>query len=201
MNSIYLYDYANWFERVLAVAYVRQYSLNGLERLISYSPFFQKIERDSLMAPVIDDYTLIRTFFPYMKINLDEIPVYNQCLWAAESYLRIQKETGLTFEAIFLYCPIKKMYEYFELFHEMDFSQIVNEFKGLYLKQSILDILLKRFKYTIAYVTEKTSISSETLYSVKSRRRDIKKLNVESVTKIANVFNVRIETIAELKTQ
>ena len=145
MNSVYLYDYVNCLERVLAVAYKRQYSLNALERLISYSPFFQKIERDSLVAPIIDEHILINGFFPYVKVDLDDLPTYNQCLWAAESYLRIQKETGLTFEAIFLYCPIKKMYEQFNVFHEMDFSQIINYFKELYLSQSIFEILMKRF--------------------------------------------------------
>ena len=50
----------------------------------------------------------MKEIFPEISVDLDNTPVHNQCLWAAESYIRIQEKTGLTFEAIFLYIPIDK---------------------------------------------------------------------------------------------
>lgn len=200
MNSTYLYDYVDSFERVLSIAYVKHYSLDAVERLISYSSFFQKIEKDyNRMAPIISNQALSKSLFPELDINLEEIPIHNQCLWVAESYLRIQQASKLTFEAIFLYCPISKMFNYFDLYHEMDFIQIINEFNSLFEKQSIFSLLLKKFHYSLNYVSEQTGLSYDTLYSLKSRRRDIKKINIESLIRIANVFNVRLETLAEIK--
>ena len=198
MNSNYLYDYTNLLERVLSFGYKEQYSTSLIERSISYSSFFQKIEKDQTgFAPIISDEKLVKEIYSTQDVDLSSLPIYNQCLWASESYLRIQEKTHLTFECIFIYLPLNKMYECFDLYHEMDFSQIVLEFQKLYKKESIISILLNRFNYSLASLSEKTGVSYETLYSLKSRRRDIAKASFEVVEKLAKAFNVRLETISE----
>lgn len=93
------------------------------------------------------------------------------------------------------------MYEYFLLYHEMDFSHIVNEFKRLFSLKSALEILLDKYGYSLQDISSRIEIPYDTLHSLKKRRRDIKKLSVESVVKLAKVFNVRVETIAEISIQ
>ena len=199
MNSNYFYEYANKLERVLSVGYENSYTSSSLERLISYSSYFQKIEKDNnTFAPIISDVELIKTLFPNLKIDLLNVPVYNQCLWAADSFLRIQMKTRLSFECIFLYIPISKMYDYFPLFHEMDFYHIVKEFERLYNEKSVLELLIDRYNYSLKNIADQIGVSYETLSSLKQRRRDIKKASVEVVTKLSQVFNVRLETIAEI---
>lgn len=197
MNSNYLYDYVNLLERVFSFGYKTNYSTSAIERAISYSSFFQKIEKNE--SPIINDSLLLTTLFQENSINLEAIPVYNQCLWAAEAYLRIQDECRLSFEAIFLYIPINKMYDYFPLYHEMDFSHIVKEFLSLYEKKSVFSLLLDKYNFALNNVSNDICISYETLYSLKQRRRDIKKISVETGKAIADYFNVRLETLAEIK--
>ena len=197
MNSNYLYDYVNLLERVFSFGYKTNYSTSAIERAISYSSFFQKIEKNE--SPIINDSLLLAALFQENSINLEAIPVYNQCLWAAEAYLRIQDECRLSFEAIFLYIPINKMYDYFPLYHEMDFSHIVKEFLSLYEKKSVFSLLLDKYNFALNNVSNDICISYETLYSLKQRRRDIKKISVETGKAIADYFNVRLETLAEIK--
>lgn len=197
MNSNYLYDYVNLLERVFSFGYKTNYSTSAIERAISYSSFFQKIEKNE--SPIINDSLLLTALFQENSINLEAIPVYNQCLWAAEAYLRIQDECRLSFEAIFLYIPINKMYDYFPLYHEMDFSHIVKEFLSLYEKKSVFSLLLDKYNFALNNVSNDICISYETLYSLKQRRRDIKKISVETGKAIADYFNVRLETLAEIK--
>lgn len=198
MNNQYLYEYTNILEHILSVGYEYNYSTSSLERLISYSSYFQNIEKDNRgFAPIINDVTIINDFFPNLKIDLLKTKHYNQCLWAAESFLRIQGETGLTFECIFLYIPINKMYEYFPLYHEMDFSHIIKEFKRLFEEKSALGLLIEKYHYSLTDIAKQTGISYDLLSSLKQRRRDIKKTSVEVVARLSRIFNVRIETIAE----
>ena len=199
MNNYYLYDYVNSLERVLSAGYLSTYSTSALERNISYSSCFQKIEDDKHSSPVINDSQLVKSIMPEINVDLFKIPVLKQCLWASESYIRIQEKTGLTFECIFLYIPIRKMYDYFALYHEMDFSQIVDEFQRLYLSHSPLEILIKKSNYSLEDVSRLLAIPYETLVSFKKRKRDIKKASVGIVQKLSKLFNVRIETIAEIK--
>ena len=197
MNSNYLYDYVNLLERVFSFGYKTNYSTSAIERAISYSSFFQKIEKNE--SPIINDSLLLTALFQENSINLEVIPVYNQCLWAAEAYLRIQNECHLSFEAIFIYITINKMYDYFPLYHEMDFSHIVKEFLSLYEKKSVFSLLLEKYNFALNNVSNDIGISYETLYSLKQRRRDIKKISVETGKAIADYFNVRLETLAEIK--
>lgn len=200
MNERYLYEYVNLFERVLSVAYEQKYSPAALEKRIAYSSYFQAIEEDKdTFAPVIAEKDLIKSVFPEINVDLENVLQYNQCVWAAESYLRIQGKTGLTFEAIFLYLPIQRMYLCFGLYHEMDFSQIVNHFEELYAEKSILTLLLKRYRYPLTLVAEQTKIPYATLSSLKKRKRDIKKASVEMVASLARFLHVRIETLSEIR--
>ncbi len=91
------------------------------------------------------------------------------------------------------------MYGYFPIFHEMDFSQIINEFKRLYSLNSVLSILLTNYGYSLKYVSKETGISYNSLYSYKERRRDIKKINGKDAYLLASLFRVRIETLLELR--
>ena len=103
MNANYLYEYVDIFERVLSFAYVKKYSTDAVERFISYSSFFIGIESNQNdLGPTLDDKTVVGLIYSCDASNLELAPFYAQCLWAAEAYLRIQHNFGLTFDAIFL---------------------------------------------------------------------------------------------------
>lgn len=200
MNSNYLYEYSILFEAVLSAGYKLNYSLSALERAISYSRFFQSIENDDkTLPPIINDHNLINEIFSDDEIDLDNIPTYNQCLWAAEAYLRIQGESHLTFEAIFLYLPIGKIYDLFSVYHEMDFSQIVQYFMSLIENKTVFALLIEKYNYSIKDVSKATGIHYATLFSLKQGHRDMKKTSIEVVNKLATLLRVRLETLAELK--
>ena len=91
------------------------------------------------------------------------------------------------------------MYEYFPLYHEMDFSQIIDEFMRLYSKKSVIALLLDKYSASVQSVSNYSGIPYTTLYSLKQRRRDIKKVNIEKIYKLSQYLNVRIETISELE--
>ncbi len=201
MNSKYLYEYINHLEVLLAVAHHEYYSLDALERSIAYSQYFQSIEKDLIRgAPIIEEEKLLKEIFPeLLHLNIEEIPIYNECLWVAEAYLRIQGVTRLTLEAIFLYLPIEEIYELFPLYHEMDFSQIIKLFQSKYSKQTTFSLLLKKYNYSLNEISKLTNIPYNTLFALKKRHRDIKKADVKTVVSLANILNVRVETIAELE--
>lgn len=198
MNDTYFDEIVGVLEQVLSYAYAKDFSLDLVEKEISKSSFFQLVEkRKDNIIPFVDEIKLISKIFGETPNDLAKIPTYRECAWAAESYCHIQKETRLTFEAIFLYIPIDKMYEYFPLYHEMDFFHIVNEFSRLFFKTSVLSLLIDKRNISIKYIAKETGISYASIFSYKKRRRDIKKMSAEAACILANIFDVRIETILE----
>ena len=197
MNIIYLDEYRDLLGCMFSIAHEYCYSLGALERSISYSAFFKDLENSMTLNPIITDKALAKQLFPELEIDLFKVSSYNQCLWAAECYLRIQHETKFPFELIFLYIPIEEMYRYFNIYHEMDFSQMVDLFNSKYKEHSVFAILLSKYKFSVKEVSVKTGIPYETLISLKQRKRDISKVNVKTVIKIARFFHVSIETLSE----
>ena len=91
------------------------------------------------------------------------------------------------------------MYNLFPVYHEMDFSQIVQFFMSLTEKKTVFALLLDKFKYSIKDISETTNIPYATLFSLKQGHRDMKKTSIEVVNNLAKIFRVRLETLAELK--
>lgn len=200
MNIANLDDYTDLLETILSVGYELKYSSNVIEHAIANSSYFQLIEKEAdAFSPLIEESALIESCYPKLKNDSYTGRRYVECYWVAEVILRIQLATKLTFECIFLYFPLAEIYEYFPLYHEMDFSQILKVFEERYQKQSALAILLDNYEYQIQDVAEQVFLSSEMVKSLKNRRREIQKTNVAAIVKLANFFHVRIETIAELK--
>ena len=200
MNSIYINEYSALLERILSTAYFYKFSLKYIEKKISYNSFFQLLECDEgLMSPYIEQDKLLKEIFSDSKVDLNNVPVFTQCMWAAEAYLRIQFDTGLTFESIFLYVPIEEMFEYFDIYHEMDFTHIINLFNEKYNKNSVLALILEKHKLQLSDIASDNNFSYNTLSSLKQRRRDIKKVNVEIITRLARKLRVRIETLSEIR--
>lgn len=198
MNDTYFDEFVLLLERIFSYAYNKQYSLDVVEKEISNSYLFQIGEKQrGVIVPYIDEVAMINKIFGESPDDLSSIPTYKECAWAAESYCYIQKETKLTFEAIFLYIPIEKMYEYFPIYHEMDFFHIMNEFSRLFFKASVLSILIEKRSIPIRYISRETNMSYASIFSYKKRRRDIKKMSAEAACILANMLNVRIETLLE----
>ena len=200
MNEYYLYEYSNLLERILSYGIYTKVTEDHLEKMIARSSFFQSIEKSNEgSSPITNDISLIKGLFPNRKINMVDVPTYTMSLWASESYIRIQNHTKLSFEAIFLYMPLRDMYRYFHIYHEMDFSQIIDLFLEKQKEKSILEILCERFGYKTKDVARITQIPYDTVQSLKLRRRNFLKTNVEIAYKLASLFKVRIETIAEIQ--
>ena len=200
MNEYYLYEYANLLERVLSYGIKTLVTEDHLEKMIGRCEFFQTIEKSGEgYAPITNDETLIKILFPSNKIDLKDVPIYTMSLWASESYIRIQNYTKLSFEAIFLYMPLEYMYSLFPVYHEMDFSHIINLFLEKEKEKSVLEILCEKFGYKTKDVAKLTHIPYDTINSLKLRRRCFRKTNVEIAYKLASLFRVRIETISEIQ--
>ena len=151
MEERFFNEYSTMLERVLSTAEKYQYALHAVERYISYSSFFQTVETSHHgPAPIGNEQHLIDAFFPERKINSNDVPIYNHCLWAADAYIWIQFKTRLSFEAIFLILPLEVMYDRFPIYHEMDFSHIVNYFLERQKEHTIFAILLERYGYKLS---------------------------------------------------
>ena len=189
-------NYIDVFSDVLSIAYEYKYSLKVIEKRIVYSPYFS-ILQNNIDDPILyaTKKDILRQFFIDFDIDFTRIKKYNECLWVSEAYLNIMEHSGCTIEVIFLYIPLKDMYNYFSIYHEMDFSQIRKRFTELYSQTSILSIASKRIGKTLQTISLETDISYSMLSALSSRQRDIKKLNGIHLYKLSQSLQLKIESL------
>ena len=200
MKEEHIYNYIDVVERVLAFAYVRQIYLKHVEHQISYSSFFQGLEKDNYVNNrYLIGEELTFELFPEVIHDFSDVPSFIQSTWVSQVLLQLQAYSKLTFEAIFIYMSLETIYDCFHLYHEMDFSQMNKRFDEERKKSSILGRLLKQRKVRMTKLSKIIGISYITLTSLKSGKLDIKKASFETVYKLASYFHVRPETIAEME--
>lgn len=196
MKIINLYHYLDTFANVLSYGHKLGYSFDVLEKRISKHRKFLAIELDNNSPDLyLDRSVVLNELFFDSPEEVDELIRYNECEWAADMYLHLQAETGLTFELLFLYIPLEKAYEMFPIYHEMDFTQSVDYFFEIFNKVTPFELLMKKKAISGKQISEITNISYSTIMSIKNKHRDIKNLNSLSLLKLRILFNVRTETL------
>ena len=170
-----------------------------IEKRIAYSPFFQTLEReeDSPILYMSIESLLASLFYDSRKKEYS-YKNYSQCSWVAELYWRIQKESKLTFEAVFLYLPLKKAYQMYPIYHEMDFSQAIAFFQELRQKKTVLSLAMKRQEMANALLAFASGVSYSTIGALRIGRRDIRQVATIHVLKMARALHVRLETLLEV---
>lgn len=180
---------------ILSYGYTLKISYRELSRRIANNDYFIAIERQNYLSAFLfcSKESLLKSI--YFDREVHEVNDYVQASWAAEVYLLIQEETHFTFETIFEYFPLEKVYEMFSMYHEMDIYNMYDEFMREYKSKSLLKLLMKSYKLTTNYVSEKTGISTSLLFALQQRRRNINKLEAYKCNGLANLLHVRIETL------
>ena len=189
-------DFRRVMEIILSFGHDYKFFSEVIERRISYSDFFIAIE-NKIDVPILYSNTnkILSSFYYELDTSKWSYKIYNQCSWLSELYLKIQRKTGLTFEAIFLYLPINDGLNMFPIYHEMDFQHSIDSFNERYQKHSILFNVMKKSRISIGELANESGLSYSMISSLRTRQKNIGRVAAENLFKIAKCLNVRIETL------
>lgn len=195
-NSIYTKT-VNILETLFSIGYDKKISYSSLEKRISISKYFISLEKNRFYYSIFykNNIEIINEILFDISLKEDVFHHYNQTLWCAEAYMYLFKNTHFTFEALFLYFPLKEMYRMFPIYHEMDFTKLTQRLNILIKEKSILRVILESRKISLKELSTKTNISVDTLSSFKYQRRDITKLDAYRLILLSDALYVRPETL------
>lgn len=192
---MYRSDIVDTLGEILSIAHHHKCATSAIESRIAHSTYFIAVEQNvDSPALYISPSRLINSIFYDIKVD-GKIELFNQTLWAAELYIRIQDKTHLTFEAIFLYLPLEKAYQMYQIFHEMDFSQAIKYFISLTKKNSILSMAMHKNKVDGYELAKYADLSYPTISALRQQKRDINKVQAKSLYKISRYLHLRIESL------
>lgn len=167
-----------------------------IEKRISKSEYFSAVENDLdecvLYTPL---RKILNSFYYDVDVTKWKYRIYNECAWLSELYLKIQRQTKLTFEAIFVYLPIEEGFKLFTVYHEMDFEHSIDLFRERYAKHSILWSVMKRKQISISELSIYCGLSYSMVYALRQRKKNICKVAAENLYRISKYLGLKIETL------
>ena len=185
-------SYVETLACLLSYGNQQRFSPSFVERSIAYSQPFSELENGNsrMLAFSSSRQICLEVFFASSPtFKGDEI--YTDFGWIAETYIHLfLQHRPMTFEFLFLAFPLSEMVEKYPLFHEMDHSQIEEEYRNR-IQYSKLDVILKRLNISTSRLAQDTGISMYTIRSLRYGYRQMGKTEAETVIKIASYLGIK----------
>ena len=111
--------------------------------------------------------------------------------WTGYALAYFQWKTGLSFENINRYIPIRRIEELYYPYHEMDIRQLCDKLTEMYIEEkpdTNLKMMRKRAKLSQRELAVLTDIPVRTIQQYEQRQKDINKASMEYMYKLSNAL-------------
>lgn len=185
-----LYKIKDIFARMFVIGIQNKINLYSFSSALERSEFVNCIEKDTyseLFNQPLEDifYSITEN-----KVEKDEsYGIYNDAYWAGKCYFDLHTTLNKSFAYLFLKLPIDKMLDLYPVYHEMDFSSLIEYFKQIEEETTILKILCEEKKVTLTEVSKKTGININTLRKYYRSDVSLYKAEFQNIAKIVEYFD------------
>lgn len=186
------------FARLFVLGIQNKINFRAFTKELEKSEFVNKIETDRY-----DDYfnrplELIFNDVTGKRIEKDNsFGVYNDAYWCGWSYFELYQRTHKSFAFSFLKLPLPTLMDMYSVYHEMDFSSLLEQFLKLDSEKTILRALCEEKHCSLSKLSFVTEISKATLSKYNASDAALYKGSFQSLYKIARYFEVPFSLFAK----
>ena len=187
------YNIKDLFARLFVLAIQNKINFYSFTHHLERSEFVLKIEENEY-----DDYfnkDILTIFFDITNNHIQSdtsYGIYNDAYWCGYQYFELHKSLHKPFSFIFLKLPLAKMIELYLIYHEMDFSSLLDYFDMVNKRKTILRLLCEQKGCSLTELSVKTGVNKATLSKYNASDDSIYKGSLENVYKIAKYFDYPI---------
>lgn len=199
MNNLDVRKVKELFARLFVLGIQNKINFQAFTKALEKSEFVTKIEEGKY-----DDYfdhSLESIFFDITKREIDKdesFGIYNDAYWCGYSYFELHQRIKKSFAFLFLKLPLAKLLDMYDVYHEMDFSSLLNQFHKLDKEKTILRALCEEKHCSISKLSSMTEISKTTLSKYNSSDEALYKASFQSIYKIAHFFDVPLSLFVRI---
>ncbi len=185
------------FARIFVLAVLNKVNFSSFIYSLERSKFVEAIEKgaysDYFNQPIITIFYQITGY----QIDADKsFGIYNDAYWCGYSYFELYQVTKKSFAFIFLKLPFEKMMNVYSIFHEMDFSSLLDYFYKKNDERTILKLLCENKHCSLSKLSIETGISRSTLVKYNSSDENLYKASFQNLYLIAKYFDIPLSTFA-----
>lgn len=166
-----------------------RYNYKNIEQRIINSKFIKDLENNEFDVNK-DNEDYIKETYSVNQISLRDSDFIMDSWFYAESYLKFFYKFKKSFSYIFLYFPIELMIEKYEVYHQMDYSQITDFFNKLTKKDTLLKMLCKTKKIKLTDLSRITDININTLKQYSLSNLKLYNAPYKNIYRLSQALNV-----------
>ena len=165
-----------------------KYSYGTIEERIIASPFVNRLEKNFYdsgenIEKVVEDA---------FNVTLEkEADISFRALFLAESYIKLFFSINRSFEYLFLYWNLDAFASKYDVYHEMDFSNLKDDFLSNVHRAPLLKQLSSRRGISLRNVARLTGISGNTINKYAKDDKYLYSCSQENGYRLSNLFNVK----------
>ena len=188
IQTFYKEDITKRLAAIITYGFNGKYSYGTIEERIIASSFANRLEKnfydpEESIEKVVED-----TF----KVTLEkEADISFRALFLAESYIKLFFSTNRSFEYLFLYWSLDNFVSKYDVYHEMDFSNLEDDFLSNIHKTPLLRKLSLRKGINLRNVARLTGISENTINKYAKDDKYLYSCSQENGYRLSNLFNVK----------
>lgn len=198
MNKYLIYDIKETFCRYFVIAIHNKMHLTAFTDYLANSDYVKNIEKGYLTD--ISDISVEEGYHSIVGNNIakdDSFGIYNDAYWCGYCYFELFLMLRKPFSYLFLKLPLEKMLDLYNVYHEMDISQLVDYFHDKEKEETILRLLCKRYRCSINKLSKATGISVNTLNKYRSSDQSLYNASFQNIYKISVFFKTPISLFVE----
>ena len=191
-------DVKELFARLFVIAFQYKANLLSFAYQLAKSDFVSKVERGRY-----DEYfhkPLLDIFYDITGRRVDKdgsFGVYDDAYWCGYSYYEIHLRTKKPFAYILLKLPLTLMADMYSIYHEMDFSSLLEYFIKRSKEETILRLLCKEHKKSLPDLSYATGISLTTLSKYNASDEALYKASFQNIKRIQEFFDAPANLFVE----
>ncbi len=198
MNDFEINNSRETFSRLFVLAIRNKMNLSSFTAMLENSNYVSIIEKnvyDPLLNKSISILFYEITGFEVKEDN--SFGVYNDAYWCGQNYFDLHLKTNKSFSYIFLKLPFEEMMNVYTIFHEMDFTSLVEYYYKKCDEKTIIRLLCEKANKSLNDISKVTQIPLSTLKKYNISDNFLFKASFQNISKLVTYFNVNYSLFKE----
>jgi|GEM_PF-3155162 len=197
IRTFYQEDIINRLAAILTYGLNEGYSYKSIEERVVESTFVNNLERNQYDIGCKVERVVESTYG--ISLNNKQTDISFKGLFIAESYFKLFLYYRKSFEYLFLYWPLGGFVERYGIYHEMDFSNLRNDFISNTKEMTLLKKLSRDRQIKLTEMSRLTGINISTIHKYNMDDRYLYEASHKTIYKLSLLFGVKenlfIETL------
>lgn len=198
MNDYEINKIRETFSRLFVLAIRNKMNFNSFTNMLEKSDYISVIEKNKYESSLDKTVDLLFYEITGFEVNEDNsYGIYNDAYWCGQNYFDLHLKTNKSFSYIFLKLPLEQMLNIYIIFHEMDFSSLVDYFYKKCEEKTIIRLLCEKNNKSLADISKGTLIALSTLKKYNMSDEYLYKASFQIIAKLVSYFDVNYSLFKE----